>query len=109
MKEDSMLSFDHHTRARSGLWGGRRINRPVQPLCQWGQTLGRVAANLIGLALTVVLGFCVLPARAQSTPAPVRILVGAPAGGTTDTMARALAQALPPLSSAGIASWQRPT
>ena len=89
-----MLSFDHHTRARSGLWGGRRINRPVQPLCQWGQTLGRVAANLIGLALTVVLGFCVLPARAQSTPAPVRILVGAPAGGTTDTMARALAQAL---------------
>jgi tripartite-type tricarboxylate transporter receptor subunit TctC len=30
-----------------------------------------------------------LPARAQ--PAPVRILVGAPAGGTTDTMARTLA------------------
>jgi tripartite-type tricarboxylate transporter receptor subunit TctC len=32
-----------------------------------------------------------LAARAQATP-PVRILVGAPAGGTTDTMARALAQ-----------------
>jgi tripartite-type tricarboxylate transporter receptor subunit TctC len=30
-------------------------------------------------------------AQAQATP-PVRILVGAPAGGTTDTMARALAQ-----------------
>jgi tripartite-type tricarboxylate transporter receptor subunit TctC len=30
-------------------------------------------------------------ARAQGTQAPVRILVGAPAGGTTDTMARALA------------------
>ena len=34
-------------------------------------------------------------AQAQTTAnAPVRILVGAPAGGTTDTMARALAQAL---------------
>jgi tripartite-type tricarboxylate transporter receptor subunit TctC len=34
-------------------------------------------------------------AHAQSTGnAPVRILVGAPAGGTTDTMARTLAQAL---------------
>jgi tripartite-type tricarboxylate transporter receptor subunit TctC len=32
-----------------------------------------------------------LAVRAQATP-PVRILVGAPAGGTTDTMARALAQ-----------------
>ncbi|MBA2965348.1 tripartite tricarboxylate transporter substrate binding protein [Ramlibacter sp. MAH-25] len=32
-----------------------------------------------------------LAGRAQATP-PVRILVGAPAGGTTDTMARALAQ-----------------
>jgi hypothetical protein len=29
--------------------------------------------------------------RAQGTQAPVRILVGAPPGGTTDTMARALA------------------
>ena len=35
-------------------------------------------------------------AAAQTTPttAPVRILVGAPAGGTTDTMARAVAQAM---------------
>ena len=31
---------------------------------------------------------------AQGTPAPVRILVGAPPGGTTDTMARTLAQEL---------------
>src|SRR4051812_3490337 len=30
-------------------------------------------------------------AHSQGTAAPVRILVGAPAGGTTDTMARALA------------------
>jgi tripartite-type tricarboxylate transporter receptor subunit TctC len=33
-------------------------------------------------------------ARAQGTQQPVRILVGAPAGGTTDTMARALASEL---------------
>ena len=33
-------------------------------------------------------------AQAPTSAAPVRILVGAPAGGTTDTMARALAQAL---------------
>ena len=53
--------------------------------------------NLQGL----IKAFCVLALSlftlalwAQSTPAPVRILVGAPAGGTTDTMARSLAQAL---------------
>ena len=39
------------------------------------------------------LGGMVLPAWAQP-PSPIKILVGAPAGGTTDTMARALAQAL---------------
>ncbi|MBC5783710.1 tripartite tricarboxylate transporter substrate binding protein [Ramlibacter sp. USB13] len=33
-------------------------------------------------------------AFAQASPAPVRILVGAPPGGTTDTMARTLAQEL---------------
>ena len=33
-------------------------------------------------------------AWAQSPAAPIRILVGAPAGGTTDTMARTLAQAM---------------
>lgn len=36
----------------------------------------------------------VLALACAAQPAPVRILVGAPAGGTTDTMARALAQAL---------------
>jgi tripartite-type tricarboxylate transporter receptor subunit TctC len=35
-----------------------------------------------------------LPALARAQAAPVRILVGAPAGGTTDTMARTLAQEL---------------
>ena len=35
----------------------------------------------------------VIPALAQSQP-PIRILVGAPAGGTTDTMARTLAQVM---------------
>jgi len=35
-----------------------------------------------------------LLARAQGTQAPVRILVGAPAGGTTDTMARTLGMEL---------------
>jgi tripartite-type tricarboxylate transporter receptor subunit TctC len=43
------------------------------------------------LACAVVLG----TAHAQTTvTAPIRILVGAPAGGTTDTMARTLAQAM---------------
>ena len=44
-----------------------------------------MAAGLLGLAG---------PVLAQSASAPIRILVGAPAGGTTDTMARAMAQAL---------------
>ena len=44
-----------------------------------------MAAGLLGLSG---------PALAQSASAPIRILVGAPAGGTTDTMARAMAQAL---------------
>lgn len=42
---------------------------------------------------------CINPVQAQSQPliatnAPVRILVGAPAGGSTDTMARAISQAM---------------
>ena len=40
------------------------------------------------------LSVCASQLWAQSASAPVRILVGAPAGGTTDTMARSLAQAL---------------
>ena len=39
------------------------------------------------------LGGLVLPAWAQPQP-PIKILVGAPAGGTTDTMARTLAMVL---------------
>ncbi len=50
------------------------------------------------LKLNVLLMSCVMACsgvHAQTTSnAPVRILVGAPAGGTTDTMARTLAQAL---------------
>ncbi len=47
--------------------------------------------SLIGLALLALGG----PALAQmAAQPPIRILVGAPAGGTTDTMARTLAQAL---------------
>lgn len=49
-------------------------------------------ALLRRLLPTALLSVLALVAAAQ--PAPVRILVGAPAGGTTDTMARALAQAL---------------
>jgi tripartite-type tricarboxylate transporter receptor subunit TctC len=45
-------------------------------------------AVLCGLAAV-----CAAPVHAQTAP-PIRILVGAPAGGTTDTMARTLAQAL---------------
>ena len=45
------------------------------------------------LVLSCAAVFC--NAHAQTAPAaPIRILVGAPAGGTTDTMARTLAQAL---------------
>ena len=46
---------------------------------------------LLAMALASLLG-CGF-AQAQSQP-PIKILVGAPAGGTTDTMARALAQVL---------------
>ena len=49
--------------------------------------------TLIGLVFLGPL-FDVAMAQAPTSAAPVRILVGAPAGGTTDTMARALAQAL---------------
>jgi tripartite-type tricarboxylate transporter receptor subunit TctC len=49
--------------------------------------------TLIGLVFLGPL-FGVAMAQAPTSAAPVRILVGAPAGGTTDTMARALAQAL---------------
>ena len=54
--------------------------------------LTRCLCSLAGLSLWTLV--C-MPAGAQ-VPAqpPIRILVGAPAGGTTDTMARALAQAL---------------
>lgn len=45
---------------------------------------------LLGLALGALAG----AALAQAPAVPVRILVGAPAGGTTDTMARTVAQAL---------------
>ncbi len=46
---------------------------------------------LLCLALFGVTGFACAQTSAQP---PIRILVGAPAGGTTDTMARTLAQAL---------------
>lgn len=48
-------------------------------------------ACLLGLALSVLPAL--LPAQPALQP-PIRILVGAPAGGTTDTMARTLAQAM---------------
>ncbi len=47
-----------------------------------------------GLRWGVCLLACAGAAAWAQTPPPIRILVGAPAGGTTDTMARALAQAL---------------
>ena len=49
-----------------------------------------VLAGLAGLGL----GAWPLAQAQGSNSAPIRILVGAPAGGTTDTMARTLAQAL---------------
>ena len=45
-------------------------------------------------SLLVGLGSAAHAQAPSSSAAPVRILVGAPAGGTTDTMARTLAQAL---------------
>jgi len=47
--------------------------------------------DLLGLGLAGVSGLALAQTGAQP---PIRILVGAPAGGTTDTMARTLAQAL---------------
>jgi tripartite-type tricarboxylate transporter receptor subunit TctC len=64
--------------------------------CLWTRPLTygltRCLCSLAGLSLWTLV--C-MPAGAQ-VPAqpPIRILVGAPAGGTTDTMARTLAQAL---------------
>ena len=64
--------------------------------CLWTRPLTygltRCLCSLAGLSLWALV--C-MPAGAQ-VPAqpPIRILVGAPAGGTTDTMARTLAQAL---------------
>lgn len=46
--------------------------------------------SVVRSLLAIVLIAVGLPALAQ-TPAPVRILVGAPAGGSTDTLARSLA------------------
>jgi tripartite-type tricarboxylate transporter receptor subunit TctC len=44
-------------------------------------------------SMALILGLVLIPAWSQ-TQTPIRILVGAPAGGTTDTMARTLAQSL---------------
>jgi tripartite-type tricarboxylate transporter receptor subunit TctC len=58
----------------------------------WTRRMTRCLSSLLGLGLWMLV--C-MPVSAQ-VPAqpPIRILVGAPAGGTTDTMARTLAQAL---------------
>ena len=76
-----------HTDVPQG-WGQTCLGRTVQHVGAWVWALG------LGVGLGVGLGLVVTPLCAQNTPAPVRILVGAPAGGTTDTMARSLAQAL---------------
>lgn len=55
------------------------------------------AWRIIGVVIWVITGVVTSSAMAQTTPgatSPIKILVGAPAGGTTDTMARAMAQAL---------------
>lgn len=51
-----------------------------------------ISRRLLTLGAALAFAAC---AQAQSQP-PIRILVGAPAGGTTDTMARTLAQVLGP-------------
>lgn len=54
----------------------------------------RVLPNTWLLSLVLMAAGLILSFGARAQSLPVRILVGAPAGGTTDTMARALAQAL---------------
>jgi tripartite-type tricarboxylate transporter receptor subunit TctC len=51
-------------------------------------------ALVLGSALTCAAWAGGVLAQSPSPSQPIKILVGAPAGGTTDTMARALAQAL---------------
>jgi len=55
------------------------------------RTLARLGSTALAIALLLVAG---APARAQSDRAPIRILVGFPAGGTIDLVARLLAEQL---------------
>ena len=54
----------------------------------------RLIPSILLLVGGLIAGAAVVHAQVPVSVVPVRILVGAPAGGTTDTMARALAQAL---------------
>jgi tripartite-type tricarboxylate transporter receptor subunit TctC len=61
------------------------------------------------LAAAILIGATVLGARAEDLPTkPVRLLVGASPGGTTDTMARAIAQPLLALLSRPVLVENRP-
>ena len=51
--------------------------------------IGRVAATL-----AAALGLTAAPALAQDNSRPIKIVVGAPAGGTTDTLARAVGRGM---------------
>ncbi len=55
-------------------------------------SIGQLAYVWIGVIATVIIAFCFSEDAVAQVAAPVRILVGAPAGGSTDTLARALAQ-----------------
>lgn len=54
----------------------------------------RLIPSILLLVGGLIAGAAVVHAQVPVSVVPVRILVGAPAGGTTDTMARALAKAL---------------
>ena len=84
----------HHPFMRISASVAQAAKRARHALCQaW---VGVTAAR-VWVGLTLALGSVLAGggAWAQSTAsAPVKIWVGAPAGGTTDTMARAISQAL---------------
>jgi len=66
-----------------------------QPACKSAPQPASKLRRASGAALLALVSLCIAPSGAEAAIAggkPIRILVGAPAGGTTDTLARTVAQ-----------------
>jgi tripartite-type tricarboxylate transporter receptor subunit TctC len=90
-KPDALLGSDELRRAYLGL----RASRPVRALRKIPGDLPMKRRHPHRAPALAALAFAA-GARAQIGNAPVRILVGAPAGGSTDTLARSLAVSMGP-------------